>query len=320
MALLEVEALEVEFRSARGPLRAVRGVSFAVERGETLAVVGESGSGKSVTQLALLGLLPPRTAAVRARRLSFDGRDLAALSPAQLRRLRGRELAIVFQDPLSALHPLLTIGEQIAEVLEVHEGLSRRAALERAEAALAEVGIPAPRERLAAYPHQLSGGMRQRALIAMALVARPRLLIADEPTTALDVTVQAQLLALLGELRRARGMSLVLVTHSMGVVAAIADRVLVLYAGAVCESARVEELFASPRHPYTRALLGSVPDLSRAPGKPIEPIPGQPPDPAALGPGCAFAPRCPRASARCRAEDPRFDAALGVACHHPEVA
>jgi oligopeptide/dipeptide ABC transporter ATP-binding protein len=310
VSLLEVEELEVAFATPRGRLRAVNGLSFAVEAGETLAIVGESGSGKSVAQLALLDLLPP-SAEVRSKRVSFDGRALDA------RALRGRELAIVFQDPLSALHPLLSVGEQLSEVLETHERLARGAARERAIAALAEVGIPAPAERFGAYPHELSGGMRQRVLIAMALLCRPRLVFADEPTTALDVTVQAQVLELLAGLRRSRGMALVLVTHSMGVVATAADRVLVMYAGAACECGPVARVFERPQHPYTRALLASVPDLERPLGAPAAPIPGAPPDPIALPQGCAFAPRCPRASARCSAETPRFDAQLGVACHHP---
>ena len=310
MSLLEVEELEVAFPTAHGRLRAVNGLSFTVEAGETLAIVGESGSGKSVAQLALLDLLPP-SAEVRSKRIAFDGRTLDA------RKLRGRELAIVFQDPLSALHPLLSVGEQLSEVLETHERIARSAARTRAIAALAEVGIPAPAERFGAYPHELSGGMRQRVLIAMALLCRPRLVFADEPTTALDVTVQAQVLELLAGLRRTRGMALVLVTHSMGVVATAADRVLVMYAGAACECGPVERVFERPQHPYTRALLASVPDLGKPLGAPAAPIPGSPPDPIALPQGCAFAPRCPRASPRCSAETPRFDARLGVACHHP---
>ncbi len=310
MSLLEVAELEVAFRTPRGRVRAVNGLSFSVDAGETLAIVGESGSGKSVAQLAVLDLLPS-SAEVRSQRVAFDGQVLDA------RKLRGRELAIVFQDPLSALHPLLSIGEQLCEVLETHERLARREARPRALAALAEVGIPAPAERLDAYPHELSGGMRQRVLIAMALLGRPRLVFADEPTTALDVTVQAQVLELLASLRRARGMALVLVTHSMGVVATAADRVLVMYAGAACECGPVERVFERPQHPYTRALLQSVPDLGRPLGAPAAPIPGAPPDPVALPPGCAFAPRCARASARCGAETPRFDEQLGVACHHP---
>jgi len=310
VSLLEVEELEVAFPARGGRVRAVNGLSFTVEQGETLAIVGESGSGKSVAQLALLGLLPP-SALVRAKRIAFDGRPLDA------RKLRGRELAIVFQDPLSALHPLLTIGEQLCEVLEEHERLARAEARARAAAALAEVGIPAPAERLDAYPHELSGGMRQRVLIAMALLCRPRLVFADEPTTALDVTVQAQVLELLAELRRKRGLALVLVTHSMGVVASVADRVLVMYAGSVCECAPLEQLFDSPQHPYTRALLSSVPDLARPRGAPLAPIPGQPPDPRALPEGCAFAPRCPRASPRCLSERPLFDPRTNAACHHP---
>jgi oligopeptide/dipeptide ABC transporter ATP-binding protein len=310
LSLLEVEELEVAFPSPRGRVRAVNGLSFTVEQGETLAVVGESGSGKSVAQLALLGLLPP-SAEVRARRSFFDGR------PLEPRALRGREIATVFQDPLSALHPLLTIGEQLGEVLEVHAGLRRREARARSAAALAEVGIPAPHERLDAYPHELSGGMRQRVGIAMALLCRPRLVFADEPTTALDVTVQAQVLELLAALRRARGMALVLVTHSMGVVASVAERVLVMYAGAAVECGPVERVFERPQHPYTRALLAGVPDLARPRGTLPAPIPGAPPDPLALPPGCAFAPRCPRASARCTAERPLFDARSGAACHHP---
>jgi oligopeptide/dipeptide ABC transporter ATP-binding protein len=310
VTLFELEELEVAFPTARGRVCAVNGLSFGVEVGETLAIVGESGSGKSVAQLAVLGLLPG-SAEVRARRIAFDGRELVP------RRLRGREIAIVFQDPLAALHPLLTIGEQLCEVLETHERLARREARPRAQAALAEVGIPSPAERLDAYPHELSGGMRQRVLIAMALLCRPRLVFADEPTTALDVTVQAQILELLASLRRSRGMALVLVTHSMGVVASVADRVLVMYAGAAVECGPVERVFERPQHPYTRALLASVPDLGRPRGAPPAPIPGAPPDPAALPEGCAFAPRCPRASPRCVAERPLFDRHSGAACHHP---
>jgi oligopeptide/dipeptide ABC transporter ATP-binding protein len=325
--LLEVEGLEVEFRTPRGRVQAVRGLDLCVGAGEILAIVGESGSGKSVAQLAIMDLLPD-SASVRARRMHWQGQELSSLSRARRRALCGRELAMVFQDPLSALHPQLTIGRQLSEVLEVHERLTRVQVRARCIAALAEVGIPSPEERLRAYPHEFSGGMRQRVMIAMALIASPRLLFADEPTTALDVTVQAQILELFRELCTRRGLAIVLVTHSLGVVARVADRVQVMYAGQALERGSAEEVLAAPAHPYTRALLRSVPDAriegdahpDPAAGAParLATIPGQPPDLAQPIRGCAFAPRCERASELCRREAPRFAPNPRAACHHPE--
>ena len=301
-ALLDVAGLSVEFPTARGSVRAVDALSFQVARGETLAVVGESGSGKSTAQLALIDLLPAARTSVA--RVVFDGRDVTA--PAARRALRGREVGFVFQDPLGALHPLLTIERQLTEVLETHEGLARAKARDRAVAALEEVGVPSARERLDAYPHELSGGLRQRVTIALALIARPKLLVADEPTTALDVTLQRQVLELLATLRRERGLGVVLVTHSLGVVAHQADRVLVMYAGRAVEEGPVDEVLAAPRHPYTRALLQSIPRLDGDPTEPLPAIGGAPPDLARLPAGCAFAPRCPIAVERCTRERPEL--------------
>lgn len=315
-ALLDVRGLEVEFQTPRGTLRAVRGVDLHVEPGEILAVVGESGSGKSVTQLAVMDLLAPN-AQVRAQQMCFRGRELSQLSSRERRALCGKELSMIFQDPLSALHPQLSIARQMSEVLEVHLGLRAKAARRRCLQALTEVGIPAPHERLDAYPHELSGGMRQRVMIAMALLAQPSLLFADEPTTALDVTVQAQVLELLRSLVDQRGLAIVLVTHSLGVVAACADRVQVMYAGAVVERASTRELFARPQHPYTRALLASVPDPRPGGSRRLATIPGAPPDLAQAVQGCAFAPRCTQAQARCHAEAPAPALDNNVACHFP---
>jgi oligopeptide/dipeptide ABC transporter ATP-binding protein len=313
--LLEVQGLEVEFVTARGRVRAVRGLDLSVRAGEILAVVGESGSGKSVAQLAVMGLLPPH-AEVRAQRLRLDGRELGGLDARERRALCGRRMGMVFQDPLSALHPQLSIGRQLSEVLETHAGLARRAARERCLEALAEVGIPAPAERLHSYPHELSGGMRQRVMIAMALIARPGLLFADEPTTALDVTVQAQILELFERLCQSRGLAIVLVTHSLGVVARVADRVQVMYAGQALERGAVADVLSRPAHPYTRALLESIPDPAHSLPR-LRTIPGQPPDLLQPIQGCAFAPRCARRSERCELENPELTGD-GVACHHPE--
>jgi oligopeptide/dipeptide ABC transporter ATP-binding protein len=327
--LLEIEGLDVEFSTPRGRVHAVRGLDLSVREGEILAIVGESGSGKSVAQLAIMDLLPD-SASVRAHRMRWQDQELSSLSRARRRALCGRELAIVFQDPLSALHPQLSIGRQLCEVLEVHERMPRRQAHARCAAALAEVGISSPQERLRAYPHELSGGMRQRVMIAMALIASPRLLFADEPTTALDVTVQAQILELFRELCARRGLAIVLVTHSLGVVARVADRVQVMYAGQVLERGSAAEVLTAPAHPYTRALLRSVPDALGARDAKPDPaagaaarlftIPGQPPDLAQPISGCAFAPRCERASELCRRETPRFLPHPRASCHHPEEA
>ena len=304
--VLEVEDLRVRFATPRGPVVAVDGVSFTLERGETLGIVGESGSGKSVTSLALLGLLDPRTATVSARRLALAGRDARAFGDREWRAVRGREIARVFQDPGTALNPFLTVERQLSEVLELHEGATRAAARPRVVDALAEVGIADPAARAAAFPHELSGGMRQRVMIAMALLCRPQVLIADEPTTALDVTVQAQILELFGAVQRRHGTAIVLVSHSLGVVARVCDRVQVMYAGRVVESATAAELFRAPRHPYTRGLLASVPRLAADPRARLASIPGQPPTPVSERRGCAFAPRCDLAEERCRSETPEL--------------
>jgi dipeptide transport system ATP-binding protein len=317
MALLDVRNLRVTFTTARGELAAVDGVDLAVEEGEVLGVVGESGSGKSVANLAVMGLIgfPGR---VTADRLIFAGRDLARLAARERRRLVGKDMAMIFQEPMSSLNPCYTVGFQIMEVLEAHLGLGRRERRARAIELLEQVGIPAPETRLDAYPHQLSGGMNQRAMIAMAIACRPKLLIADEPTTALDVTIQAQILDLLLGLQREVGMALVLITHDMGVIAETARRVIVMYAGQVVEERSVEPLFAAPRHPYTRALLDALPE--RAEGRRrLASIPGVVPSLTAKPSGCLFHPRCTFADDLCRASRPelaRVDGS-GVRCHHP---
>ncbi|MEV4620154.1 ABC transporter ATP-binding protein [Asanoa sp. NPDC049573] len=320
MSLLRIDGLSVEFP---GGVRAAREVTLDVRAGETLAVVGESGSGKSVTALAVLGLLP-ETAKVTAGRIEFDGVDLLRCRPRRLNELRGGAIAMVYQDPLTALNPVLTVGRQIEEALRRHLGLGRRAAAGRAAELLDLVGIPQPGQRLKDYPHQFSGGMRQRVVIAMAISCDPRLIIADEPTTALDVTMQAQILHLLRRLRDDLGTSLMLISHDVGVVAGLADRVAVMYAGRVVERGSAAEVIGAPNHPYGRGLLASVPRIDAAARTGFAAIPGTPPDPAALPAGCAFAPRCGHVVDRCRAEDPPLlDAAGGrqVACwRHAEVA
>jgi oligopeptide/dipeptide ABC transporter ATP-binding protein len=300
--ILAVRDLRVYFSRGADAARAVDGVSFELRRGETLALVGESGSGKTLTGLALMGLLP-RGASVAGGHADFDGTDLLAADEATLRRLRGRRLAMIFQDPLSALNPYLTVGRQITEATELHLGLSRRAAREQAVEMLSSVGIADAARRSHDYPHQFSGGMRQRVMIAMALACDPALLIADEPTTALDVTVQAQILDLLAHLRERSQTSVILITHDLGVVAGTADRVAVMYAGRVVEQAPVAELFAAPRHPYTVGLLESLPSLEGERGE-LRQIPGSPPDPREVRRGCAFAPRCSEALERCAVEAP----------------
>jgi oligopeptide transport system ATP-binding protein len=306
--VLEVQDLRVRFETHQGVVRAVDGVSFKLDEGETLGIVGESGSGKSVTSLALMGLVPQPPGVVSATRLVLGRRDLLTTTPAELRGLRGKEIAMIFQDPMTSLNPLLTVERQLTEVLERHEGLSRRQARKRAATALGEVGIPAPESRLDSYPHQLSGGMRQRVMIAMALLCNPRVLIADEPTTALDVTIQAQILELMKDLQRRHGMAIALITHDLGVVAGMSDRLQVMYGGRVVETGATDEVFARPLHPYTLALLASVPRLTGDPGERLAAIEGSPPDLAALPAGCAFAPRCPFAIEPCRAAVPPLDA------------
>jgi peptide/nickel transport system ATP-binding protein len=294
MALLEVSDLSVVFtRRGQRPVRAVDGVSFTVDSGEVIGLVGESGCGKSVTSLAIMGLLPRRGVQIGGK-VVFDGTNLLDLDRRSMRDVRGRDIAMIFQDPLSSLNPVVPIGVQVTEVLTRHRGLKGDAAAKRAAELLDRVGIPDPRRRLKEYPHQLSGGMRQRALIAMAVACEPRLLIADEPTTALDVTIQAQILELLKELVRESGTALIMITHDLGIVAGMCDTINVLYAGRVVETAPQRPLFAAPRHPYTVGLLGSIPRLDAERGQPLIPIPGSVRDVLPWLEGCAFAPRCDR--------------------------
>ncbi|MFJ7204554.1 ABC transporter ATP-binding protein [Streptomyces sp. NPDC098789] len=322
-ALLEVRDLHVTFTTPRGTVRAVDSLGFTVEAGRTLGIVGESGSGKSVTSLAVMGL---HRGAEIGGSIALDGRELTTLGEKELSRLRGRKMAMIFQDPLSSLHPYYTVGEQIAEHFRVHFKAGRAAARKRAVDMLGEVGIPEPARRAGEYPHQFSGGMRQRAMIAMALACEPDLLIADEPTTALDVTVQAQILELIARLQQDRGLGVVMITHDLGVVARVAHEVLVMYGGRAAEQAPVDQLFAAPAHPYTRGLLESLPRLDDADDQPLRTIPGSPPSLREPAPGCAFAPRCARAAAGTEAErrqcatvrpalDPYAGAERLVACH-----
>ncbi len=310
-ALLSVEGLSVDFAAADGWVRVVESVDLHVDRGEILALVGESGSGKSVTSLAVAGLLPARTARVPEGTVHFEGVDLLSLSPKQLRPKQGKDLAMVFQEPMTSLNPTFSVGDQIGESLRVHLGMSRREAPARVVELLDEVGIPDARSRLRAYPHEFSGGMRQRVMIAMAIACGPKLLIADEPTTALDVTVQAQITDLIRRLSSERDMAVVFITHDFGVVAELADRVTVLYAGQVVENSDVEPLFEEPRHPYTEALLHSVASLEGI-GE-ISWIAGSPPVPGTFPRGCRFAERCPHAVEACRSEEVPLDLVEGRA-------
>jgi oligopeptide/dipeptide ABC transporter ATP-binding protein len=301
--LLRISNLSVHFRTSAGVVRAVDGAGYDVEYGETLAVVGESGCGKSVTAMAVLGLLPQPPAEIPNGSIRFRGEELLGATPERLRAIRGDRISMIFQEPMTSLNPVFTIGDQIMEGLVLHRGLGTDAARREAARLLELVRIPAPEQRLDEYPHQLSGGMRQRVMIAMALACRPELLIADEPTTALDVTVQAQILELLSELQRELGMSIVLITHDLGVVAETAARVVVMYAGTVVERASVLSLFERPRHPYTAGLFLSLPSLEHGEGA-LRPIEGSVPDPLNLPSGCRFHPRCPFALPVCRERDP----------------
>ena len=306
--VLSVQDLTVRFRTRRGPARVVNGVSWDLHKGETLAIVGESGSGKSVSVMSLLGLVPTPPAEVEGS-AHFAGRNLIGMAAAELRAIRGPGIGMVFQDPMTSLNPVLTVGRQVTEVLEAHLGLRGQAADDRAVELLDLVGIPSPRSRLSSYPHELSGGMRQRVMIAIGLACDPDVLIADEATTALDVTIQAQIIELIGRLQQELGMAVVWISHDLGVVAGIADRVLVMYAGRIVEEAPVDQLFARPQHPYTRGLLGSLPVLGQR-RVDLAVIPGLPPDPAALPPGCPFHPRCTyRLDERCASEVPPLRAA-----------
>ena len=300
--LLEIRGLKTHFATEDGIVQAVDGVDISIARGETLGVVGESGCGKTVTALSVLKLIAMPPGRIVAGQILYQGRDLAPLSTAEMDRIRAKDIAMVFQEPMTSLNPVYTIGEQIAEVLRRHEGLSRKAALERTIEMLRLVQIPNPDKRVHDYPHQFSGGMRQRVMIAMALSCSPKLLIADEPTTALDVTIQAQILELLQEMKSRFGMAIMLITHAMGVVAETCQRVVVMYAGKVIEEAPVDELFANPRHPYTQGLIRSIPRIDTAVTQKarLEAIPGVVPSLLNPPPGCRFAPRCRYAMAKCR--------------------
>ncbi|BBK38360.1 ABC transporter ATP-binding protein [Allostella sp. ATCC 35155] len=320
-ALLQVEGLSVHFDTVRGVVRAVEDLSFAVERGQTVALVGESGSGKSTAALSLLRLLPPGAGRIAGGRVLLDGRDLLALPARDLRQVRGAAVGMIFQDPMMALNPVHTVGRQIAETLHHHLGQRGAAAEARVVELLRRVQVPAPEQRMRQYPHNLSGGMRQRVMMAMALACRPSLLIADEPTTALDVTVQAQVLSLIDELKAELGMAVLLITHDLGVVWETAQRVVVLYAGRKVEEGPVTEILTRPRHPYTAGLLRAA--EWREDGGRLAEIPGSVPSPHAMPPGCAFAPRCPLADDRCRAAIPPIrpiGPAHTAACFRAEAA
>ncbi len=317
--LLEIDDLRVRFKTRRGRVHAVNGISFDVRPGETLGLVGESGCGKSVTALASMGILP-RAASIPTGSIRLEGRELVGLSERAWRRIRGKEIAMIFQDPMSSLNPVLTVGAQLREAIEEHLDLDRRAATRRAVELLDQVGIPSAADRLRNYPHQFSGGMRQRVMIAMALACEPKLLIADEPTTALDVTIQAQILDLLRDLVADRGTSLLLITHDLGVVAGMCERVQVMYAGTLVEEGTAQELFAAPRHPYTLGLLQSVPRLDTGRRQPLRPIPGAPRNMLNEPVSCPFAPRCRNRIERCSAELPelrRLDTGQRAACFNP---
>ena len=302
--VLEVRDLCTRFHTPEGAVHAVNGIAFDLGEGELLGVVGESGSGKSVTMLSLLRLLPEPPAEIVSGRALLDGEDLIALDPERLRRVRGARVGFVFQDPMTSLNPVLSVGYQITEPLRTHLGMPRRAARERAVELLEGVGIPAAASRLGDFPHQFSGGMRQRVMIAIALACNPEVLIADEPTTALDVTIQAQILDLVKRLRRESGMAIIWITHDLGVVAGLADRVMVMYGGLVVERAGVKALYKHPRHPYTRGLLATLPRLDGARAERLASIAGQPPHLTRAPVACPFSPRCPHVAERCRRENP----------------
>ena len=314
--VLEVEDIRTRFKTRDGTVHAVNGISFNLAEGELLGVVGESGSGKSVTMMSMLKLLPMPPAEIVSGRVRLEGSDLLALDANELRRVRGAEVGFVFQDPMTSLNPVLTVGYQLAEPLRVHLGMSRAGARKRAVELLERVGIPAAASRLDEFPHQFSGGMRQRVMIAIALACNPRVLIADEPTTALDVTIQAQILDVVKRLRRESGTAIIWITHDLGVMAGLADRVMVMYGGLVVERARAEKLYKRPRHPYTRGLLGTLPRLDGTRADRLPSIPGQPPSLAEAPAACPFAPRCGHAFERCWQENP---ALVSVSTGH-EVA
>ncbi|MEU5658161.1 ABC transporter ATP-binding protein [Streptomyces sp. NPDC047737] len=315
--LLEVRDLHVEFHTRDGVAKAVNGVNYSVAEGETLAVLGESGSGKSVTAQAIMGILDTPPGKISGGEILFQGRDLLKLKPEERRRVRGQEMAMIFQDALSSLNPVLSVGEQLGEMFVVHRGMSRGDAKAKAIELMDRVRIPAARERVGNFPHQFSGGMRQRIMIAMALALEPDLIIADEPTTALDVTVQAQVMELLAELQRELNMGLILITHDLGVVADVADKIAVMYAGRIVETSPVHDIYEAPAHPYTKGLLRSIPRLDQK-GRELYAIKGLPPNLLHIPPGCAFHPRCPMAQAVCRTDVPPLytvDEERRSACH-----
>ncbi len=304
MPLLEVDNLQTEFQTSGGRVQAVRGVSFTVERGETVGLVGESGSGKSVTSLSIMGLIPSPPGKVVGGSVRLDGEELIGKPARELQKLRGSRMAMVFQDPFSCLNPTMTLGAQVAEPIRLHQGASKTEARKRVLQLFRDVRIPNPELRLRQYPHEISGGQRQRVMIAMAFACNPELLIADEPTTALDVTVQAQVLALMSAMQKKTEAGIVLITHDLGVVAEVCDRVLVMYAGMVVESGSVEQIFRAPKHPYTQGLLASLPQFQADRARRLATIAGQPPDLAHLPPGCPFTPRCPRRMNICPTREP----------------
>jgi len=318
--LLDIRGLSTWFDTEEGVVKAVDGVDLDVATGETVGVVGESGCGKSVTALSILRLIPTPPGRYAAGRVLFDGRDLLALEERKLRAVRGNEVAMVFQEPMTSLNPVYTVGSQIGEVLRLHRGMGGRAARARSVELLRKVGLSSPEAQVDAYPHQMSGGMKQRVMIAMAIACEPALLVADEPTTALDVTIQAQILDLLRAMQRELGMAILLITHDLGVVAEMADRVVVMYAGRVVESAPTAALFAAPRHHYTDGLLRSLPEMHRAGERRLREIPGTVPHPLRLPSGCRFRTRCPAATSRCAEVDPPLEGTADgrrLACHHP---
>jgi oligopeptide transport system ATP-binding protein len=320
--LLEVRDLHVSFKTYNGEVKAVRGVSFDIDKGETVAIVGESGCGKSVTSQTIMRLIPNPPGFIKQGEILFDGTDLAKATEKQMEKIRGQEIAMIFQDPMTSLNPTMTVGAQIIEGLVKHQKMSKAEAKQKAIEMLRLVGIPSPESRLGQYPHQFSGGMRQRAMIAIALACQPKILIADEPTTALDVTIQAQIIDLMKDLQQKTGTSIILITHDLGVVADIADRVVVMYAGVVIETGKLDEIFYNPRHPYTWGLLGSMPRLDLQSDQELLPIPGSPPDLISPPKGCPFAARCKNAMKICTEQMPErtdISSTHQVACwlEHP---
>ncbi len=309
--LLEIDNLKTQFFTSAGIVKAVDGVSYTVDEGETVAVVGESGCGKSVTAMSIMRLIPWPPGKIVDGAINFDGRDLLGISEEEMRNVRGKDIAMIFQEPMTSLNPVLTIGRQLTETMLMHTDISEDAAMARAEELLGTVGISEPVRRLSQYPHHLSGGMRQRVMIAMALACEPKLIIADEPTTALDVTIQAQILELMKDLTRRLNVAMIIITHNLGVVARYADRVNVMYAGKIIETGTARDIYYNPQHPYTLALLKSVPRMDRPRQAKLDPVDGQPPDLTMLDDGCAFRPRCRFATEKCALEFPPLDSVGG---------